>query len=103
MIELIRQHRDEIAAICREHGVRRLEVFGSAARDDFRPGESDIDFIAEFDVTPAAPGVLTRYLAVAEALEDVLHTPVELLTPASIRNPYLRQSVDACKEPVYAA
>ena len=35
MIELIGQHREQIAEICRRHQVRRLELFGSAARGDF--------------------------------------------------------------------
>jgi predicted nucleotidyltransferase len=26
----------------------RLDVFGSALRDDFRPGESDVDLLVEF-------------------------------------------------------
>jgi predicted nucleotidyltransferase len=38
-----------IADICRRFGVRRLEVFGSAARaTDFHPGSSDADFLVEF-------------------------------------------------------
>ena len=41
--------RRAIAAFCRRHHVRRLAVFGSALRDDFRP-DSDIDLLAEFEV-----------------------------------------------------
>ena len=37
MPALIEQHRDEIAGLCRRFGMRRLEVFGSAARG----GDSD--------------------------------------------------------------
>jgi len=34
----IAQHRSGISAICQRFGIRRLEVFGSAARaDDFDP------------------------------------------------------------------
>lgn len=49
----IAQHRSGISAICQRYGIRRLEVFGWAARaDDFDPERSDADFLVEF-----APGV----------------------------------------------
>ena len=49
----IAQYRAGIAAICQRYGIRRLEVFGSAARaSDFDPAHSDADFLVEF-----APGV----------------------------------------------
>jgi len=40
--------RPKIVEICRRFHVRRLEVFGSAARgDDFDPACSDADFLVE--------------------------------------------------------
>ena len=49
MLSLIAEHRAEIAALCRRFGVRRLAVFGSAARGaDFDPARSDVDFLVEF-------------------------------------------------------
>lgn len=41
-------NRERLAAICRSYHVRRLAVFGSALRDDFRP-DSDVDVLIEFD------------------------------------------------------
>ena len=35
MIPEIAQRREEVRALCRRFGVRRLDLFGSAARDDF--------------------------------------------------------------------
>ena len=40
-----------LAEFCREHGIKRLAVFGSALRDDFAP-ESDVDVLV--DCEPAA-------------------------------------------------
>ena len=40
--------RKVIAAFCRRHHIRRLAVFGSALRDDFRP-DSDVDLLVEFE------------------------------------------------------
>jgi len=36
--DLLESQRGAIAKVCSRHGVRRLDVFGSALRDDFRPG-----------------------------------------------------------------
>src|SRR5438876_87045 len=49
MIAILDQHRDEIAELCRKYRVQRLESFGSAARGDFDPNRSDLDFLVEFD------------------------------------------------------
>ena len=40
--------KDKIAAFCRTHHIRRLALFGSVLRDDFRP-ESDVDVLVEFE------------------------------------------------------
>ena len=37
MLDLIEQHREQITALCRQYDVKRLELFGSAARGDFDP------------------------------------------------------------------
>ncbi|WP_428985560.1 nucleotidyltransferase family protein [Sphaerotilus microaerophilus] len=44
--------RDDIAAFCRRHHARRLELFGSATRSDFDPACSDLDFLVSFDELP---------------------------------------------------
>jgi hypothetical protein len=40
--------KEEIAAFCRRHHIRKLALFGSVLRDDFRP-DSDIDVLVEFE------------------------------------------------------
>jgi hypothetical protein len=49
MIDEIASHREELRALCRRFHVRRLDLFGSAARGDFDPEHSDVDFIVEFE------------------------------------------------------
>jgi len=44
----IELHKEQIAAFCRERHIRRLAIFGSALRSDFRP-DSDIDLLVEFE------------------------------------------------------
>ena len=48
--------RERLAAVCREYHIRKLAVFGSALRDDFRP-ESDVDVLVEFELG-SRPGML---------------------------------------------
>ncbi len=40
--------RDELAELCRRHHIRKMSLFGSVLRDDFRP-DSDIDVLVEFE------------------------------------------------------
>ena len=50
MTDLIESKRDAIAEACSRHAVSRLDIFGSALRDDFLPSESDVDLLVEFAV-----------------------------------------------------
>ena len=40
--------RDAVTAFCRRHHIKRLALFGSVLRDDFRP-DSDVDVLVEFE------------------------------------------------------
>lgn len=40
--------RQALAEICRRYHIRRLALFGSVLRDDFRP-DSDVDMLVEFE------------------------------------------------------
>jgi predicted nucleotidyltransferase len=100
VIALIEQRKSSIAEACRQFGVGRLEVFGSAARGDFDAQKSDLDFIANF-LPPLHPGVADRFLGLADALEKIFARPVDLLTERMIRNPVLREEVNRDRTPVY--
>ena len=94
--------REAIAALCREYGVLRLDVFGSAAKGTFDPETSDLDFVASF-AGRDVPGYATRYLRFAEALEDLFGRPVDLITEQGIKNPYFREEVDETRRSVYVS
>lgn len=101
MVLLIEQHRTEIDILCHQFGVRRLEVFGSAATGAFRDDSSDLDFLVEFE--PAiSGGPANQYFGFKEALEALFGRPVDLIIPSAIENPYLRQSVDESRALLYA-
>ena len=96
------EHRDELGRLCVLYGVRRLSVFGSAARGDFDPFKSDIDFFVEFSDT-LSPGYSDRYLNFALAVEHLLGRPVDLVTPRALANPYFTRALRADQKEIYAA
>lgn len=100
MTEMVEQHLDAIRSLCRTYGVRRLDLFGSAATGAFDTATSDLDFVVTFADTQL-PWYADRYLGFAEALEALFGRPVDVVTERSIRNPYFRQVVDASRQSVY--
>lgn len=100
MIPDIAQHREESQDLCRRFGVRRLEVFGSAARQaGFDPARSDIDFLVEFTVDEADFG---RFVDFKEALEALLNRSVDLVDRKAIeasRNYIRKRHILAGAEP----
>ena len=63
MIPLIEDNREAIVGLCTTYGVRKLALFGSAARGDFDPAKSDVDFLLEF--ADYRPGVARRFIGFA--------------------------------------
>lgn len=94
--------RDELAALCRRHRVRRLAVFGSALGAEFQPGRSDVDLLVEFEPMPAAEHA-RAYFGLAAALEDLLGAPVDLAEASAIHNPYIRREILETQQAIYAA
>lgn len=88
----------EIAALCRRHGIRRLAVFGSAARGEISP-DSDVDLLVEF-----IPGrrVGLRFITVQDELSELVGREVDLNTPAFL-SPHFRDRVTAEAIPLYEA
>jgi uncharacterized protein len=102
MINEIELHREKLRAICRRFHVRRLDLFGSAARGDFDRERSDVDFIVEFERdTPFHP--FDAYFGLKEGLEGLLGRTVDLVVAGTIRNPYRNASIEQDRETVYAA
>ena len=102
MLEMIEASRSELIDLCDRYGVRRLALFGSALRDDFDPGRSDLDLLVEF--SPTSPQEHAEvYFGLLENLESLFGRRVDLLKLGAIRNPYLRQEIEEQQETLYAA
>jgi predicted nucleotidyltransferase len=103
MHPLIANQKSQISDLCRRFHVRRLEVFGSAARgDDFDPSRSDIDFLVEFESDTSA-NLFDCYFGLQRALEALLNRDVDLLTRSAIQNPFVQASIDRSRELVHGA
>jgi len=100
MASILAPHLDEIPDLCRRYGVARLELFGSATTDAFDPERSDLDFLVEFDANPA--GLFDRYFGLKESLEALYGRSVDLVTHASLRNPYFIDAINKTRRLVYA-
>jgi len=67
-----------IAAACQQHQVQRMHLFGSALRDDFNPGRSDLDLLVDFK--PSEPGALVdAYFGLEQQLAFITGQAVDLV------------------------
>jgi predicted nucleotidyltransferase len=102
MIDLIQQHRERIVALCRTYGVKRLELFGSAASGAFDSGVSDVDFFYEFDPTDTR-NLADRFFGLLEDLESLLKRRVDLVSARDAKNPYFLEVANRNRLTLYAA
>ena len=90
--------RHRIAEFCRRHHVRRLSLFGSVLRDDFRP-DSDIVMLVAIE-HGRTQGL--GFLAMQEELSEILGRKVDLNTPNFLSR-HVRDQVMAEASLQYAA
>jgi predicted nucleotidyltransferase len=102
MHPLIEQHQSAIRALCQKHGVKRLDLFGSAARGDFDEKRSDLDFFVEF-IDYSAPAIPDQWFGLQEDLERVLQVPVQLVSTRDVTNPLFLDVANSHRVSLYAA
>lgn len=78
LVPLVDAKRHELIALCREYGVYKMLVFGSAVKGTFDPERSDLDFAV--DLGDSEPGVSRRYMNLIVALEDLFGRSVDVVT-----------------------
>lgn len=101
MIPVIAKNRSAIAELCKRLGIRRLELFGSAATEDFDPAKSDIDFFYEFDDDRTS--LADRFFELKEELEKILGYEVDLVSAKDATNPYFLLVANRNRKTLYAA
>ena len=80
--------REQIEAFCRRHHIRKLSLFGSVLREDFRP-DSDVDVLVEFE-PGHVPGL--AFFGMQEELSTLLGRTVDLHTQGFLSR-YFRNDV----------
>lgn len=102
MNRLIETKRAELAQLCAQYRVRRLELFGSATDERFEPDTSDLDFLVEFqELSPREHA--NAFFGLMEELQQIFGRPVDLVERRAIRNPYFLRAVEQTRMLLYAA
>ena len=95
MIDLI-PFKTDIEKICQELSLQRLDLIGSAARDD--SVESDIDVLVTF---AGDENLLERYFSLQARLEAIFKRKVDIIEERAIRNPFFKKAVEKDRVRVY--
>ncbi len=103
MIPEIEQHLDEIISLCKEFGVERLYLFGSATSTYFDPEESDVDFLLLYPDGYEYGPFGARHLELTNRLEAVLNRQVDLVMGRNLKNLVFIQSLQITQQLLYAA
>ena len=85
--KLVRDKSEEILTISRQHGARRVQVFGSVARRQSSP-RSDLDILVDMDMGSS----LLDVVAIKQDLEDLLGCKVDVVTESAL-SPYIRTNI----------
>lgn len=87
----------QTAAFCQRNHIRKLALFGSILREDFR-ADSDIDVLVEFE--PGHTVGMFRMAGLERELSEILGRKVDLRTPAELSR-YFRDEVVRTSEVQY--
>ncbi len=103
MNPLIARNLEAIRELCRDYGVAKLEVFGSANTPEFDPARSDIDFLVEFPAGYDFGPWLARLQELEEALAALLGRKVDLVMASALRNKWFRREAEKTRRVIYDA
>jgi len=96
----IKQRQPDFIDLCKSHKVKSLYAFGSSVTNHFNPDSSDIDLVVEIDdLKPLERGEIL--ISFWDKLEVFFQRKVDLLTEKSIKNPFLKKSIDSSKVLIY--
>jgi predicted nucleotidyltransferase len=101
MNEILAANRAEISALCQRFNIRRLDLFGSAARETGFTEDSDFDFLVAY--TPDHPPAFAEFLELQESLSALLGRHVDLTMESALRNPFLRAAIERTRQPIHGA
>lgn len=89
-----------LRTMCHRFGVQQLYLFGSAVTERFDVAHSDVDaLVTPMPAPPLEQG--EKLLVLWEELENIFQRRVDLLTPDSLQNPFLKSEIEKTKQLVY--
>ena len=97
----VQVNREALGQFCRQRGIARLELFGSALREDFR-ADSDVDLLCS--LRPDVKCGLFEWVGLKLDLEQFFGRPVDLVSRWGIersRNPYRKHAILSTAVPLY--
>ena len=102
MSVLIDEKREEITNACQKYGIERFFIFGSALREDFRHGDSDIDLLVELGPIDIS-NKFHAYLEARAAFSKILQAEVDLVMSGAVKNKVIASEIDRTKKLLYGA
>ena len=98
-MNLIEQNKSEIFALCTEHEVDKLYLFGSILTSKFNDN-SDVDILIQFGNIDLLQ-YFDNYMDFKEQLEALLHRKVDIVENQAVRKPIFRNIIDREKQLIY--
>lgn len=92
--------KPDVIQLCQRLKVNRLDLFGSAATEEFGP-ESDVDVLVEFD--RSFGDLFNRYFELKEQLEKITGRSVDVVVESAVRNRYFKIVIEQTRTNIYAA
>jgi hypothetical protein len=97
---IVAPHRAALIGLCEHYAVRQLGLFGSAVREDFDPGRSDLDFVVDFERS-AALAPAQQYFDFKIRLERLFGRRVDLVELRALPETRLKRLIQRTQVPVY--
>ena len=99
--QTLKVSRGALQELVQRYHIRRLALFGSAARGELKP-DSDIDLMVEF-----APGEAPSLWSAQDLQQDFVQLfggrHVDIAPPEILRNPYRRKTIERDLKVLYEA
>ena len=95
----LKPYESEIKIICDSLNLKKLALFGSSTSESFNAA-SDVDVLVEFG-SSENENLFDTYFKLKEGLENIFHRQVDIIVENSIKNPFLKKSVDSTKRTIY--
>ena len=91
-------NRSQITDFCRKWKIKRMSLFGSVIRDDFRP-DSDVDVLIDFasDINWSS----YDYFTLLEEIKELFQRRVDIAHEGTIRNPIKNRCIHEHMETIY--